>query len=87
MYGLGSCITRLQDMLRRRSVITEVLGGELKFEFFHRWFNSLFLASVALTLLLFYGCAQPRLLGSETMNDGLFCCLTASLLQMLQQCQ
>lgn len=33
-----------------------MLGGELKFEFFHRWFNSLFLASVALTLLLFYGC-------------------------------
>ena len=40
-----------------RSVITEVLGGELKFEFFHRWFNSLFLASVALTLLLLYGYA------------------------------
>ncbi len=38
-----------------------MLGGELKFEFFHRWFNSLFLASVALTLLLLYGCARQPL--------------------------
>ena len=47
-----------------RSVITEVLGGELKFEFFHRWFNSLFLASVALTGLLFYGRYQ------HSLDDG-----------------
>ena len=38
-----------------RSVITEVLGGELEFEFFHRWFNCLFIASACLTMLLFYG--------------------------------
>ena len=38
-----------------RSVITEVLGGELEFEFFHRWFNCLFIASAVLTMLLFYG--------------------------------
>ena len=36
-------------------MITDVLGGELEFEFFHRWFNSLFLASALLTVLLFYG--------------------------------
>lgn len=38
-----------------RSVIAEVLGGELEFEFFHRWFNCLFIASASLTMLLFYG--------------------------------
>ena len=30
------------------------LGGELEFEFFHRWFNSLFLTSACLTMLLFH---------------------------------
>lgn len=30
------------------------MGGELEFEFFHLWFNSLFLASAGLTFLLFY---------------------------------
>lgn len=45
----------------RRSVITDVLGGELEFEFFHRWFNGLFLASVLLTALLFYGRHQASL--------------------------
>lgn len=44
-----------------RAVITEALGGELKFEFFHSWFNGLFLASVALTMLLLYGKYQHRL--------------------------
>ena len=51
-----------------RSVITEVLGGELKFEFFHRWFNSLFLASVALTLLLLYGYACDLQLTSDHLQ-------------------
>ncbi len=48
-------------MLHRRSVIAEVLGGELEFEFFHRWFNALFLASVLLTALLYYGRYQASL--------------------------
>ena len=37
-----------------RAVITDALGGELEFEFFHRWFNTLFLVSALLTILLFY---------------------------------
>jgi hypothetical protein len=37
-----------------RSLITAALGGELEFQFFHRWFNSLFLTSGVLTMLLFY---------------------------------
>ena len=38
-----------------------MLGGELEFEFFHRWFNALFLASVVLTALLYYGRYQASL--------------------------
>ena len=44
----------------RRSVITEVLGGELEFEFFHRWFNCLFIASAGLTMALFWGQRKAR---------------------------
>ncbi len=36
-----------------RNIITDAIGGELEFEFFHRWFNSLFLISAILTMLLF----------------------------------
>ena len=36
-----------------RTIITDAIGGELEFEFFHRWFNSLFLLSAILTMLLF----------------------------------
>ena len=41
-----------------RSIITDVLGGELEFEFFHAWFNTIFLAAALATLALFY--AQHR---------------------------
>ena len=43
-----------QPVLCHREVITVALGGELEFEFFHRWFNSLFLTSACLTMLLFH---------------------------------
>ena len=36
-----------------RTIITDAIGGELEFEFFHRWFNSLFVLSAILTMLLF----------------------------------
>jgi Abscisic acid G-protein coupled receptor len=66
-----------------RSVITEVLGGELKFEFFHRWFNSLFLASVALTLLLLYGCACSLRLISGHLQIPQHLCITVLQLAVL----
>ena len=30
------------------------LGGDMNFQFFHRWFNGLFLASASVALLVFY---------------------------------
>ena len=42
------------ECLCNRERISDVLGGELEYEFFHRWFNTLFLASSLLTMLLFY---------------------------------
>mmetsp|Transcript_21307 Transcript_21307/g.64114 ORF Transcript_21307/g.64114 Transcript_21307/m.64114 type:complete len:476 (-) Transcript_21307:3142-4569(-) len=56
LYAISSLLLiRKQLPVRYRSIITEVLGGELKFEFFHDWFNGLFLASVGATLALLYG--------------------------------
>ena len=73
--GFGSNPTGLlHAKLSGRSVITEVLGGELKFEFFHRWFNSLFLASVALTLLLLYGWVCGLWLTSSHMQSAQHSC-------------
>ncbi|KAK9815635.1 hypothetical protein WJX72_007232 [[Myrmecia] bisecta] len=61
-YAISSVLLiRKQLPLKYRSIITDVLGGELEFEFFHRWFNSLFLASALLTMLLFYGQYQSSL--------------------------
>ena len=37
-----------------RAIIAEAMDGELEFQFFHAWFNVVFLASAFLTLSLFY---------------------------------
>ena len=37
------------------------LGGDMNFQFFHRWFNGLFLASASVALLVFYLQVAPRL--------------------------
>jgi hypothetical protein len=43
-----------------RVIITDALGGELEFEFFHAWFNTIFLAAALLTLALFYAQQQRQ---------------------------
>lgn len=40
---------------KHRPILDEVLGGTLDFQFFHRWFNGLFLASGLVTAALLYG--------------------------------
>jgi hypothetical protein len=41
-------------MSSRRVIITDVLGGDLEFPFFHQLFNTLFVLSALLTMTLFY---------------------------------
>eukprot|EP00884_Botryococcus_braunii_P006472 jgi/Botrbrau1/15826/Bobra.40_1s0012.1 len=54
-YAISTILLiRKQLPLKYRDIIADVMGGELEFEFFHLWFNSLFLASAFLTFLLFY---------------------------------
>ncbi|GFR47798.1 hypothetical protein Agub_g9572, partial [Astrephomene gubernaculifera] len=43
-----------------RGHMDAAMGGQLDFQFFHRWFNGLFLASALLTLLLLYGQYQAH---------------------------
>lgn len=48
-----------------RSAINEVVGSDLEFEFIHKWFHLLFLASAGLTVLLIYGQLQNNVRDSE----------------------
>lgn len=73
LYAISSMLLiRKQLPVKYRAGITDVLGGDLEFEFFHRWFNSLFVASVLLTLLLFYGRYQHSLESDSQMELPLF---------------
>jgi len=44
----------------RRAIITDVLGGELEFEFFHAWLNWIFLAAACASLLLLWARHQQQ---------------------------
>lgn len=64
MYSISSLLLIRQKLpVKYRANLAEVLGSELEFHFFHRHFNSLFLASALLTLLLLY--AQHHNTGGE----------------------
>lgn len=49
----------------RSEIINDVVGTDTEFEFVHRWFNLLFLASAGSTALLLYGQAQGGAGGSR----------------------
>lgn len=48
-----------------REAINEVVGSDVEFEFIHKWFNLLFLASAGLTMLLIYGQLQNNVRDSD----------------------
>ena len=55
-YAFSSLLLIRKNVpLRYRTGMDLALGGDLNFQFFHRWFNGLFLAAATFAILLFYG--------------------------------
>lgn len=53
-------LLRRQLPAKYRGIISEAIGGEMEFDMLHRWFNSTFLISALLSVLLFYGLLRQK---------------------------
>ncbi|KXZ55776.1 hypothetical protein GPECTOR_2g1326 [Gonium pectorale] len=60
-YAVSSLLLIRKNVpLAYRADMDRAMGGQLDFQFFHRWFNGLFLASALVTLLLLWGQYQAH---------------------------